>query len=55
MTPATMTASVLTAPGSLTIEQREVPSPDPGDVLVQVSAVGGVWIRHPLLPTWTDR
>ncbi|PVY33801.1 NAD(P)-dependent alcohol dehydrogenase [Williamsia muralis] len=40
MTPATMTASVLTAPGSLTIEQREVPSPDPGDVLVQVSAVG---------------
>jgi L-iditol 2-dehydrogenase len=40
MIPATMAASVLTAPGNVAVEEREVPRPAPGDVLVQVSAVG---------------
>ncbi len=40
MVPSTMTASVLTAPGLLTLERRDVPTPTDGQVLVQVSAVG---------------
>ncbi|ORM33901.1 NAD(P)-dependent alcohol dehydrogenase [Williamsia sp. 1135] len=35
-----MRASVLTAPGELILERRDVPSPDSGQVLIQVSAVG---------------
>lgn len=40
MLPTTMTASVLKAPGELTLERRDVPTPEAGQVLVQVSAVG---------------
>ncbi|GAA1176830.1 NAD(P)-dependent alcohol dehydrogenase [Nesterenkonia xinjiangensis] len=39
MTP-TMRAAVLQAPGEITVEERPVPLPDPGDVLVRVTAVG---------------
>ncbi len=35
-----MRASVLTAPGELVIEERPVPQPGPGEVQVEVSAVG---------------
>ena len=40
MPSETMRASVLTALGSLTIENRPVPSPAPHEVLVEVAAVG---------------
>src|SRR6202022_2599009 len=33
-------AAVLTEPGRIDIEQRPVPAPAPGDVLIRVSAVG---------------
>jgi L-iditol 2-dehydrogenase len=36
----TMRASVLTGAGSLTVEDRPVPSPEPHEVLVEVAAVG---------------
>lgn len=39
MTP-TMRAAVLQAPGEITVEKRPVPLPNPGDVLVRVTAVG---------------
>lgn len=39
MTP-TMRAAVLQAPGEITVEERPVPLPNPGDVLVRVTAVG---------------
>ncbi|MPZ94816.1 MAG: alcohol dehydrogenase catalytic domain-containing protein [Propionibacteriales bacterium] len=35
-----MRASVLHAPGDLRVEERPVPAPGPGDVLVQVGSVG---------------
>jgi L-iditol 2-dehydrogenase len=35
-----MRASVLTGVGSLTIENRPIPSPAPHEVLVEVAAVG---------------
>ena len=35
-----MRAAVLTEPGRIDIEQRPVPAPAPGDVLIRVSAVG---------------
>jgi L-iditol 2-dehydrogenase len=38
--PATSRTSVLTGTQALSIEDRPVPSPGPGDVLVQVAAVG---------------
>jgi L-iditol 2-dehydrogenase len=37
---ATMRASVMTGVGTLTIEERPVPSPGPHEVLVEVAAVG---------------
>ncbi|MGH3675099.1 MAG: NAD(P)-dependent alcohol dehydrogenase [Mycobacterium sp.] len=40
MPPDTMRASVLTGVGSLTIENRPIPSPAPHQVLVEVAAVG---------------
>lgn len=39
-TPATMRASVMTGVGVLQVEEREVPSPGPHQVLVEVAAVG---------------
>jgi L-iditol 2-dehydrogenase len=38
--PSTMRASVLRAAGDIVIEEREVPTPAPDDVLVRVEAVG---------------
>ncbi|MFD3417286.1 NAD(P)-dependent alcohol dehydrogenase [Streptomyces decoyicus] len=38
--PATMRAAVLHGPGQLRIEERPVPVPGPGEVLVRVEAVG---------------
>ncbi|MGW2918297.1 NAD(P)-dependent alcohol dehydrogenase [Streptomyces angustmyceticus] len=38
--PATMRAAVLHGPGRLSIEERPVPAPGPGEVLVRVEAVG---------------
>lgn len=38
--PSIMRASVLTAAGSLEVQERPVPLPDPDQVLVEVSAVG---------------
>ncbi|MFD9207213.1 NAD(P)-dependent alcohol dehydrogenase [Streptomyces sioyaensis] len=38
--PATMRAAVLHGPGRLSIEERPVPVPGPGEVLVRVEAVG---------------
>ncbi|MGK5531030.1 NAD(P)-dependent alcohol dehydrogenase [Streptomyces sp. URMC 129] len=38
--PATMRAALLRAPGDLVIEERPVPAPGPGQVLVRVEAVG---------------
>lgn len=38
--PATMRAAVLQGPGRLSIEERPVPAPGPGEVLVRVEAVG---------------
>lgn len=38
--PATAPAAVLVRPGEIRIEQRPVPEPGPGQVLVEVSAVG---------------
>ncbi|MFG2859043.1 NAD(P)-dependent alcohol dehydrogenase [Streptomyces sioyaensis] len=38
--PATMRAAVLHGPGQLSIEERPVPVPGPGEVLVRVEAVG---------------
>lgn len=35
-----MRAAVLTAPGEVVVEERPVPEPGPGEVLVQVSSVG---------------
>ncbi|OSM42357.1 NAD(P)-dependent alcohol dehydrogenase [Nesterenkonia sp. PF2B19] len=35
-----MRAAVLQAPGEITVEERPVPLPNPGDVLVRVTAVG---------------
>ncbi|MDV7267433.1 alcohol dehydrogenase catalytic domain-containing protein, partial [Rhodococcus oxybenzonivorans] len=35
-----MRASVLVEPGRIEIRERAVPTPAPGDVLVQVSSVG---------------
>jgi L-iditol 2-dehydrogenase len=40
MSSETMRASVLTGVGSLTVEDRPVPSPAPHEVLVEVAAVG---------------
>jgi L-iditol 2-dehydrogenase len=40
MLSQTMRASVLTSVGSLTVEDRPVPSPEPHEVLVEVAAVG---------------
>lgn len=38
--PSTMTASVLDGPGKLRLEERPVPTPGPGEVLVRILAVG---------------
>lgn len=38
--PETMRASVLLEPGKIVMEDRPVPTPDPGDVLVKVGSVG---------------
>lgn len=38
--PETMRTSVLSAPGELAVEQRPVPRPGPGQVLVSVGSVG---------------
>ncbi|MEU9124902.1 NAD(P)-dependent alcohol dehydrogenase [Streptomyces sp. NPDC048506] len=38
--PTTMRAAVLHEPGRLSIEERAVPAPGPGEVLVRVEAVG---------------
>lgn len=38
--PETMRASVLTAQGQIHVEQRPVPTPGPGEVLIRVTAVG---------------
>lgn len=38
--PTTMRAAVLHGPGQLSIEERPVPAPGPGEVLVRVEAVG---------------
>ncbi len=38
--PAAMRAAVLTEPGKIELDQRPVPSPGPGDVLIRVNAVG---------------
>lgn len=38
--PSSMRASVLTGPGALVVEERPVPEPGPGEVLVRVLAVG---------------
>ena len=38
--PATMTVSVLRAAGELALEERPVPRPGPGEVLVEVGSVG---------------
>ena len=35
-----MTASVLVAPGNIELQERSVPTPDPDEVLVRVTAVG---------------
>jgi L-iditol 2-dehydrogenase len=40
MLPDTMRASVLKAPRTLVVEERRVPSPGPGEVLVEVGSVG---------------
>jgi L-iditol 2-dehydrogenase len=40
MTPATMRASVLNGVGDLTVEERPVPTPGPGEVLVRIGSVG---------------
>lgn len=39
-TPATMRAAVLVAPRTIAVEERSVPEPGPGEVLVRVEAVG---------------
>ena len=38
--PETMTVSVLDGPGKLRLEERPVPDPGPGEVLVRVASVG---------------
>src|SRR6478735_5533851 len=38
--PETMRASVLLGPGKVVIEERPVPSPGPGEVLIQIGSVG---------------
>jgi len=38
--PPSMRASVLTGPGELAVEERPVPQPGPGEVLVRILAVG---------------
>jgi L-iditol 2-dehydrogenase len=40
MTSATMRASVLNGIGDLTVEERPVPTPGPGEVLVRIGSVG---------------
>ena len=39
-TPETMRASVLLGPGKVVIEERPVPAPGPGEVLIQIGSVG---------------
>ena len=38
--PETMRVSVLSQPGELGLEQRPVPAPGPGEVLVAIRSVG---------------
>jgi L-iditol 2-dehydrogenase len=38
--PETMRASVLLGPGKVVIQERPVPSPGPGEVLIQIGSVG---------------
>ena len=38
--PETMRASVLLGPGKVVLEERPVPSPGPGEVLIQIGSVG---------------